>query len=128
MNYFELLLCKYTWFWTKVSGYKRGNSDDFTKAVYWVILLIYLWPMALLVFCIDKMMLLEYVMALFCGVIGFAVNVYYDRIRKTRRIIYNIEYMRSRKGTVLAILFVLLSFGQIFVWPLISYYIRNGLI
>ncbi len=129
MNYFELLLCKYTWFWAKVSGHKRADFYDFMKAVYWVILLLYLWPIALLyVLWIDKMISLKYIIALFCGATGFSVNGYYNRIRKTRRIVYNIEYMRSKKGTVLVILFTLLSFGQIFVWPLISYYIRNGLI
>ena len=65
------------------------------------------------------MMSLKYIIALFCGATGFSVNGYYNRIRKTRRIVYNIEYMRSKKGIVLVILFTLLSFGQIFVWPLI---------
>ena len=48
MNCFELLLCKYTWFWTKVSGYKKADYSQFLKAVYSVILLIYLWPIVLL--------------------------------------------------------------------------------
>ena len=129
MNYFELLLCKYTWFWAKVSGHKRADFYDFMKAVYWVILLLYLWPIALLyVLWIDKMMSLKYIIALFCGATGFSVNGYYNKIRKTRRIIYNIDYMRSRKGIVMAILLALLSIGYLIAWPLISYYIRNGLI
>ena len=37
-------------------------------------------------------------------------------------------FMRSRKGIVMAILLALLSIGNLIAWPLISYYIRNGLI
>ena len=123
MNYFELLLCKYTWFWAKVSGYKTAGSYEFLKAVYFVILFVYLWPMALLFMFWDykgsDKELLSHVIAIFYITTAVAVNFYYDKIRKERRIIYNIDYMRSRKGTLLAILFTLLSWGQIFVWPLI---------
>ena len=129
MNYFELLLCKYTWFWTKVSGYKKADYSQFLKAVYSVILLIYCWPIApLIVFWTDKMISLKYVIAIFYVATAVAVNFYYDKIRKTRRIVYNIDYMRSRKGIVMAILLALLSIGNLIAWPLISYYIRNGLI
>ena len=129
MNCFELLLCKYTWFWTKVSGYKKADYSQFLKAVYSVILLIYCWPIApLIVFWTDKMVLLKYVIAIFYVATAVAVNFYYDKIRRTRRIIYNIDYMRSRKGIVMAILLALLSIGHLIAWPLISYYIRNGLI
>ena len=90
MNYFELLLCKYTWFLTKVSGHKKAGSYEFLKATYSVILLIYCWPIApLIVFWTDKMISLKYVIAIFYVATAVAVNFYYDKIRKTRRIIYN---------------------------------------
>ena len=63
--------------------------------------------------------LLSYVIAIFHIVTAVVVNFYYEKIRKTRRIIYNIDYMRSKKGAIMAILFTLLSWGQIFVLSLI---------
>ena len=134
MKYIELIYCKLVWFYTKTYLDLSSTKFEFYKWPTWSILYdarrfigAPLWALAIIIMIgsaytkntIESIVFMPYV-------ISFITHWYISRHliiqMRTSRIVFNKEYMQSKWGVVLTILFFLIPFLTIIVIAILLYW------
>ena len=129
MKYLELILCKLVWLRTKTDINWLDTKFRFRKWPHWIdrtdcvmniAAMMSLFLAGIVLPCIYIFFGLNYIIFLITPLIIYSVterllSKHFTRKAKTCRIIFNKEYMQSKWGVVLTILFFLIPFLPIIV-------------
>ena len=110
MKYVELIFCKLVWFHAKLIWFSSrvdGENRDSTHVHNLTLIMLMMLPGTPLNF--ERGILY---LAIFPVLIYAPILRYIKRVMKERRIIYNKEYMQSKQGVLLVILYVLICIGN----------------
>jgi hypothetical protein len=112
MKYIELIFCKLVWLSTHLSFKKRPTFRDFYNAWAYMMLIssgpISCVVLVLIYPIVSRDVLIVWLLASFICV-NLPIELYLRKKIKKKRMVYNIEYMRSKEGCVLLILCVIFS-------------------
>lgn len=109
MKYVELIFCKLVWFHAKFIWFSScvdGENRDSTHVLNLTLIMLMMLPGTPLNF--ERGILY---LAILPVLIYAPIWWYLKRVMKERRIIYNKEYMQSKQGVLLVILYVLICIG-----------------
>lgn len=112
MKYIEIIFCKLVWLSVRLSLDKRTTFCDFHNAWAYM-MLISSGPISCVVSkliypIVSRDVLIVWLLVLFICV-NLPIEIYLRKKIRKKRMVYNIEYMRSKKGCVLLILCVIFS-------------------
>lgn len=112
MKYIEIVFCKLVWLSVRLSLNKRPTFCDFYNAWAYM-LLISSGPISYVVLkliypIVSRDVLIVWLLAsIIC--VNLPIEIYLRKKIRKKRMVYNIEYMRSKEGCVLLILCVIFS-------------------